>query len=276
MYSTYQLINLESDNFSNYVHEGLKIEQETLKQVRTSLDSYLSPSGAVDSAKMMANWFPEIDCNVFISHSRADKDLALGISGFLSMIGLKPFIDSNVWHHGNDLLRIMDKKWCYQPKTESEDASYSYEKRNITTSHVHMMLATALTKMMDHCESMFFLNTTNSINSLTPQNLVNGDESVTHSPWLFHEISMMQLLRRRAKEEHRDGLSNFSENIEKRASSDIPRFDYPADLNGISTLSQRLLEQWNTSQSGYVASLIEEKSHPLDSLYRLVPPHHGR
>jgi len=40
---------------------------------------------------------------------------------------------------------------------------YDYELRNYTTSHVHMMLSTALTEMIDNTECIMFYNTSLSV-----------------------------------------------------------------------------------------------------------------
>lgn len=262
MYAAYQLINFPSDYFSDFIEEGAQTEETTSREVRSSLDTFLTPTGSVDAGKMMDEWFPNIKANVFISHSRADKNLALGLSGLLSQIGLTPFVDSCVWHHAKDLLWEIDSKCCPIDGTDS----FWYKKRNITTSHVHMMLGTALTKMMDHCECIFFLNTANSISPRTTQDVVAGDEKVTHSPWLFHEISMLKLLRKRDLAAHRPGLKNFSEG--KIASASLPRFDYPVDIESLFAIDQEKFSTW----LGQLESLAEcsgslHFTQILDSLY---------
>ena len=55
---------------------------------------------------------------------------------------------------------------------------YDYNKRNYSTSHVHMMLSTALTMMMDEAECVIFLNTPNA---LSTKDIVHK----TESPWIF-------------------------------------------------------------------------------------------
>lgn len=57
----------------------------------------------------------------------------------------------------NDLLREIDEKYC----RHSNGTSFDYDKRNYSTSHVHMMLSIALSRMIDKCESVFFLNSEN-------------------------------------------------------------------------------------------------------------------
>ena len=44
----------------------------------------------------------------------------------------------------NDLLRRIDENYC----RHSNGISFDYNKRNYSTSHVHMMLSIALSKML--------------------------------------------------------------------------------------------------------------------------------
>lgn len=66
--------------------------------------------------------------------------------------GLEAFIDSCSWGYCDDLLNKIDKKYCY----DSKKKTYDYHLRNYTTSHVHMMLSTALAEMMDNTECIIF------------------------------------------------------------------------------------------------------------------------
>jgi hypothetical protein len=59
-----------------------------------------------------------------------------------------------------------------------------------------MMLSTALSMMIDKAECLFFLNTPNSI---------QATEAIdrTKSPWIYHEISISSLIRKRRLSEYR-------------------------------------------------------------------------
>jgi hypothetical protein len=136
-----------------------------------------------------------------------------------------------------------------------------------------MMLATALTKMMDRCECIFFLNTDNSVRKISSGEMVHGGDEITQSPWLFHEIAMMKLLRRKDKEEHREKMTNFSEGVTKSASAGVPDFNYPADLEGIPSLGSEDLNGWMKEWKLYRArGISKHDTNPLDFLYRLKSP----
>jgi len=260
MYAAYQIQNLEFNESAELIKLGQESENTTKEIVNQLIASFVKPDGAVDAASMMGAWFPQTNANVFISHARADKDFAHALSGWLQRrFHLKPFIDSCVWSHADHLLKKIDNKWCYQ----EDSNTYAYEKRNVTTVHVHMMLSTALTKMMDSCECVFFLNTDNSINSKSIEDMVAGVNEITHSPWLFHEISMMQLLRRKSKEAHRGELKLASEGKEVRASF-VARFDYPVDLKDLPVVTVADINRWHKSES--------KQNNALDTLYYICPP----
>ncbi|MGL5262686.1 MAG: hypothetical protein ACRC9P_09930, partial [Bacteroides sp.] len=117
----------------------------------------------------------------------------MGLAGWLkNTFGLTVFIDSCVWGHSNDLLKEIDTNYCYQ----SESKVYNYQKRNYSTSHVHMMLSVALTQMIYNTECLFFLNTPNSI---TPKSIISQSES----PWIYSEIATTRLIKLRKPREHR-------------------------------------------------------------------------
>lgn len=67
-----------------------------------------------------------------------------------------------------------------------------------------MMLSKALVTMMDRCECLFFLNTPSSI---TPADVIGeaGTGSTT-SPWIYSEIAMSGLIRRKSMSQHRRAL----------------------------------------------------------------------
>lgn len=174
-------------------------KNHTLFQLGQDLDKYLLPDGSIDGSQLEEVWFPNIAAKVFISHSHADEQIALRLAGFLwERFEISSFIDSTVWGHSNDLLRQLDNKCCMKRANSRGKKVYSYEKRNQSTANIHLLLQGALAKMIDNCECMIFINSRNSIKSA----LVN-DVSQTASPWIYNELLMANLLRKRKLEEHR-------------------------------------------------------------------------
>lgn len=169
--------------------KGIGLDSFSSQQtsIEETINSFVRNDGSLDGSLMQANWFPQIKADIFISHSHKDKGLALALAGWLEeTFGLTAFIDSCVWGYANKLLKMIDDEYCYQKKINA----YNYQKRNYSTSHVHMMLSVALTQMIDNTECLFFLNTPNSI---TPNTIINQ----TESPWIYSEIAMSRLIRKK-------------------------------------------------------------------------------
>jgi hypothetical protein len=184
----YRGFNLKIDKPLNthFYTLGKEIFNNNQKIIKKTLDGFLLDNGSLSGNEIMENWFPSIEADIFLSHSHKDEKLAIIIAGILSSIlGLKVFIDSCVWGYSNDLLKIIDDTYCKNPNGDT----YSYDKRNYSTSHVNLMLSNALNKMIDNCESILFLN---SPNSISMENLGNS----TKSPWIYSEISTTQIIRK--------------------------------------------------------------------------------
>lgn len=241
--------------------QSLTCQKATIEGI---INSFIDDDGFLDGSKMQANWFPQIKADVFISHSHKDRELALALAGWLrETFGLTAFIDSCVWGYANDLLKMIDNKYCYQKATKT----YSYQKRNYSTSHVHMMLSVALTQMIDNTECLFFLNTPNSI---TPNPIINQ----TESPWIYSEIATSQLIRKKKLEEYRqvalmESQKTFSDGGELKFRYDLPT-EYLTEINA------DILETWekywsSLDSSNYKYPQYSEnlRVHALDKLYEL-------
>lgn len=246
-------------NFSN---RGKTLNEENKTIIKKKLDSFLLPDGSIDGSKMQANWFPQIKADVFISHSHQDEKLALGLAGWLEKFGLKAFIDSAVWGYSDDLLREIDDKYCLQEKKEKGLYSYSYKKRNRSTSHVHMMLSIALAGMIDSTECLFFLNTPQSVSPA----LSIANQEATSSPWIYSEIAMSRLVRKRSKEEHRM-VSSVNE-----SKSDL-KIKHPLLMEHLKKLTSKDLQEWKRRCQDYSSRNIKalDSLKALDFLYELNP-----
>lgn len=133
---------------------GSEINREHQGKVQDALDDFMTDNGELNASKMRANWFPQIESDIFISHSHRDESRAILLSGWLKdAFGLTAFVDSCAWGHSNRLLKLIDSKYCQ----DKDSKLYDYGRRNLSTSHVYMMLSSALSKMIDQCECLFFM-----------------------------------------------------------------------------------------------------------------------
>ena len=174
--------------------------------------------------------------------------------------GLEAFIDSCSWGYCDNLLRKIDDKYCYNKKTNT----YKYSLRNYTTSHVHMMLSTALSEMMDKTECVIFFNTPNSINMADELNKVKKDEK-TVSPWIYHELSMTTLL----KETKPVRKKIILEHSAQRADEFKVEYDVEKLLKKLTVLTDNHLLSWQNEWNKRPLKLKEEA---LDALYKIVFP----
>lgn len=231
------------------------------REIESTIDSFTLSNGKLDGSKMQANWFPQIEADVFISHSHRDEDLAIVISEWLfQTFGLTVFIDSCIWGYSNKLLHIIDKEYCPNP----DGKTFDYVKRNYSTSHVHMMLSTALSMMIDKAECVFFLNTPNSI---SPSDVI----SKTESPWIYSEIAMTQLIRHKPIEDYRLQVltESYREGGEIKKGLDV---EYSISTKHLTSLFNEILENWEKKWPNKGQKYSPDFStHALDQLYILTP-----
>lgn len=230
-------LNVDLEFYDDYFRIGKRLHDENKKIVKDTLDSFKSENGKLKAEKIIAEWFPPISADVFLSHSHKDEPGIIALAGWLNhKFGLSCFIDSSLWGYSPELLRMIDNQYCYN----KEKNTYNYDDRNKSTSHVYMMLSTALTRTMDSCECVFFVNTPNSIKI---------DETIsssgkTESPWIYSEIAMTKLIRRRDPRDHRaikglamDGMESFKESLD---------IEYDVDLSHLKDIDKSTLDDWAT------------------------------
>ncbi|AAS12135.1 MULTISPECIES: toll/interleukin-1 receptor domain-containing protein [Treponema] len=231
------IIDQEMDTLlknSNQVYDDFLLISHSHKQyIQQSLDNFLLPNNSIDVQSLEQDWFPSVDAHVFISHSHKDIELVQKFEKWLyQQFGIKCFVDSKVWGYANDLLKKLDDKYSLL-YSENNINTYYYEKTIISSSHVHMMLATALLKMIDKINYIFFLN--------TPQSLsLNNIHQFTYSPWIYYELLLLKFIRknkikRLTEQEMRQSFSMEAENL---------AMSFPVDIKNLCKLSRDNLYAW--------------------------------
>lgn len=270
MYKGYQLKinrnNFCENDFSRLYNLGEGSLSKHKIEIKKVIDSFSLVDGSLDGSKMQANWFPQIKADIFISHSHMDQQLAIVLAGWLKeTFSLTAFIDSCVWGYSDELLKKIDNTYC----RNNNEKTYDYQKRNYSTSHVHMMLSVALAQMIDSTECLFFLNTPNSI---SPESII----SQTESPWIYAEIAMTQLIRKKELDNYRVKLLNESQETFStggrilRIKYDLPT-DHLADID-VDNLTDWTKNWVNLGTQSKICPQYPANSsiHALDKLYELI------
>ena len=227
-----------------YTHEGRNLFNKYEKKFNAKLEEF-TINGRIDGSKLQENWFPEIEADIFLSHSHQDEDLAITLAGYLHYhYGLTIFIDSCFWGYSNNLLRAIDNKYSKSPTGDS----YNYDKRNYSTSHVHMMLSSALQKMIDNTECLIFLNTENSLSSLT-----DDIEDKTMSPWIYMELIASKITRRTRKREIYLYEEKSLPQVFSYEESKILQVEYKVDITHLLPLNPSTL--LNLKEISHICSL---------------------
>ena len=238
--------------YKEYYNLGSELYNEQKKSVYSSLNKYLSTNGALKAAEIETDWFPNIKADVFLSHSHKDEKDVITLAGLLKEMGVTAFIDSCVWGYANDLLKQIDNTYCVQTIKSNGQCIYDYDLRNYSTAHVHMILNSALAKMIDATECLIFLDTPNS---LEISSLSNG---VTNSCWIYSELLYSKLLRER-QPIRKSMTQRFDESFEHNALN----VEYDVDLSHliILKLADIISAYLKAHELGY------EGKYMLDQLY---------
>ncbi len=263
MYRGFNLKIAEQIIGENYSTTGKAIAEDLETELKNRLEDFINYDGIINGNEVIEKWFPEIECDIFLSHSHIDKDKALSLAGYLAKhFGLKTFIDSTVWGFSDILLKVLDDKYCL-----NEDSNtYNYISRNYSTSHVHLMLKSALDKMIDKCEAIFFLNTPNSISA------TNSVEQKTKSPWIFSEIATTQIIRKKTPMRLRKGTRLFSTKdiIAMNESAKIQlTVEYELELNHFTKLDMYDIRLWKNQFEYSTENALDilYSNHPINKKF---------
>jgi hypothetical protein len=258
MYIGFEL-NILNTSFPDYYQAGKTIYDENKRTIKLELNKFLLPNGSLDGSKMQENWFPQVKADIFISHSHADENLAIRLAGWLYVeFGLKSFIDSCIWGYSNDLLKSIDDEYCQN----SNGKTYNYQKRNFSTSHVHMMLSTALTMMIDKTECIFFLNTPNSI---TASEVI----SRTKSPWIYSEIATSKMIRKKSLSSYRNQRDTESYSIGGTIKKALT-VEYEVNTDHLIQITNKHFISWKQNWPYKKPYLSHYNQYALDKLYEIT------
>lgn len=220
------------------IAEILKKHVKTIKEENTEV---------FDGTGIQNSIFPEINANVFISHSHKDIELARNLAGWLEhRFKIKSFIDSDVWGCSSNLIESFSDFYIIESKRNIKN----YRK---VIDHVNMMLSVALSQMINKTECVIFLNTPSSISV----------DDKTDSPWIYHELFFSKVVARIPPNR---SLRTLNENVsfgeKKSASSDIT-IKYDAPMTHLIEIEDEILTQWEKLATN-------DPMKNLDNLYKIV------
>lgn len=250
----YKAFNVKFDYnyFNGWSYQNFNTLDEKYKQ---KLRTLVNSNKTVNAGEIKNILMPIDNFDIFISHSHKDLELAKCLAGYIEEeLGLKCFIDSLYWGNIDALQEELNKKH-YNEKTEC----YSYRKTKEVAKHANMILASALTEMIDKCECVFFLNTNNSV--------IPGKEALepnqTYSPWIYHEVYTTSIIQINRPCRYKDG---FNEHIEARdsAAKDISTITYGLDLSNMRKLGINEFIEWIRATKSHI------NQEPLDILYEIT------
>ena len=260
MYKAFNL-KISMGSFKAKFPESINLEFMPSKIIqKTSLDKAVESLGSLDAEEIRKTWFKDSHIDVFLSHSSKDEELAKILCAYLrAVFDLNVFIDSEAWHHMDIMLQKLDQKYCVSEKNEDGTVkTYLYASRNVTTSHVHMILSHVLPKMIDNAECFIYLNTPNSTSH-------QDDTSIgTLSPWLFHELAMVEIIdEKKPFEPLLEGYACDSEDNRSYG----PTINYSVNTKRLKSLSLDQVKLW---QERFSRQSSSGRSSSLRLLYNIV------
>ncbi|MGL2893332.1 TIR domain protein [Helicobacter pylori] len=160
--------------FSNQAYQAYQVNEaaekihKLIKNARYSNDNIVLNHNEIKEA-FFSPFKPQLkNAQVFLSHSYADKNKALGVKDYLeSKTKRKVFIDSLFWDYKDDVLNKLAKH---------DDIS---KIKNAFT----LILRESLQDMIEKCPYFVFLQSKNSVSN-------QGLSRITYSAWIYEELKI--------------------------------------------------------------------------------------
>ena len=247
-------VALESNKYLGYVNTRQYENDKSISLQK--LQKIINSRDIIQAWEIKKLLLPSKRYDIFISHSHKDLELAKGFANYLYLFfNVTCFIDSLYWGNIDELQNELNElHLTYDGVTKK--SYYDYEKTLQVAKHADMILASALTEMIDNCECVFFLNTDSSV--------IRGTEAIskneTYSPWIYHEVCTTTIIQKKQR-------SKFNESYQFRdnAIKQIPDISYGLDLSGMTVLREEDIFEWEIKINS------NKDKHPLDVLYNLNP-----
>ena len=249
------------------IEEFISIGKKDYEESRTKLKCELSKfvqNEVIDGIGISNDIFPVLHKDVFLSHSHDDRQLAYIVAKMLNQwFGLDVFVDSMFWGSADELLWEVDNKYC-----RKNENTYDYNKRNLSSSHVHAMLSTAIMKAMDQSEIIIFLNTPNSV----PEIKSTMEEEYTLSPWIYEEVLLSSMLREINWRVSKKDSNLFESKMEHTNQSFKIAYKLPKE--NLIQLSLQDIKAWKkkyeeSCEKNILTMQLDEDTHSLDILYKI-------
>ena len=167
---------------TKYLDDRNNLSQEILKNFL--LEEFKIDENEINGDKIVEKVFPNKEkYEIFISHSHNDKKLA----NFLKINGYRVFLDSEIWGSADSILKEIDNEYS---RSNNDERYYDYTKRNFSTTHVHLLLISALAQIISKTPIFIFVESDNTISFSVKE---FEKKIYTDSPWIYTDLLFFKL-----------------------------------------------------------------------------------
>ena len=152
------------------------------------MEEFKIDENKINGDKIVEKVFPSKEkYEIFISHSHNDKKYAQKLANFLKTKKYKVFLDSEIWGSADSVLKEIDNEYS---RSNNDERYYDYTKRNFTTTHVHLLLISALAEIISKVPIFIFVKSDNAISFSVKE---PRKKIYTDSPWIYTEFLFFKL-----------------------------------------------------------------------------------